>query len=556
MSAVDHTAPAHRWRGFALALPIALLTLVPLLAVVVMALTPQAEIWQHLWQYVLPRVLANTALLMVLVSIVVLVIGVPLAWLTAMCDFPGRKFFAWALVLPLAIPAYVLAFVQMGLFEYAGPVQSFLRSTLGSSQWFPDIRGSLWGLVLVLVLAFYPYVYLMARSAFLTQGHRSLEAAQALGHTPTSAFFKVALPMARPWIGAGLALVLMEVLADFGAIAVFNFDTFTTALYKSWFDLHNMGAAAQLASLLVLVVLLLVAAEQRTRNARRFGVANPQYRRIALQGKHRWLALGACALVFAAAFVVPMVQIVAWAWSVWEEQLNSDYWGYAWNTLYLALITGAIATTLALLLSWIARRHTDGATRWTVRLATLGYAMPGVVLAVGVFVPIAWLDEKLMALMEPFGIETLGIIKGSLAAMLLALSARFLAVAFNATDSAMQRITRSQEDACASLGLGPWQTLRRLHLPLLRTGLLSAFLMVVVDVMKEMPITLMTRQFGWDTLAVRVFQLTSESMWAEAALPALAIVLVGLLPVVLLVLQTEKSPAQRASVRAESAESA
>lgn len=542
MSAVDHTAPAYRWRGFAFALPIALLTIVPLLAVVGMALTPQPEIWQHLWNHVLPRVLANTLLLMLIVSIVVLAVGVPLAWLTAMCDFPGRKFFAWALVLPLAIPAYVLAFVQMGLFEYAGPVQSFLRDIFGSSRWFPDIRGSLWGLVMVLVMAFYPYVYLMARSAFLTQGHRSMEAAQALGYSPLAAFFKVGLPLARPWIGAGLALVLMEVLADFGAIAVFNFDTFTTALYKSWFDLHNIGAAAQLAAMLVLVVTLLLAAEQRSRSAQRFHVSNPQQYRVVLKGGSRWVAFALCMLVFSASFAVPMVQMVAWSLSVWQDDLNSDYWGYAWNTLSLALMTAAIATVLALMLSWIRRRYTDGLTSWTVRLAVLGYAMPGVVLAVGVFVPIAWLDAWLMALLEPWGVQSLGIIKGSLAGMLLALAARFLAVAYNATDAAMQRITRSQEEACASLGLGPWQTLRRLHLPLLRTGLLSAFLMVVVDVMKEMPITLMMRQFGWDTLAVRVFQLTSESMWDQAALPALAIVLVGLLPVILLVLQTEKTP--------------
>lgn len=542
MSAVDHTAPALRWRGFAFALPIALLTIVPLLAVVWMAITPQPEIWEHLWNYVLPRVLANTVLLMALVSVAVLIVGVPLAWLTAMCDFPGRKFFSWALVLPLAIPAYVLAFVQMGLFEYAGPVQSFLRDVFGSSRWLPDIRGSLWGLVMVLVMAFYPYVYLMARSAFLTQGHRSMEAAQALGYSPLRAFFKVALPLSRPWVAAGLALVLMEVLADFGAIAVFNFDTFTTALYKSWFALYNIGAAAQLAAILVLVVLLLVAAEQRSHSAQRFHVSNPQQQRMVLKGGRRWIASAVCLLVFAGAFAVPVVQMVVWSLQIWEENLNSDYWGYVWNTLSLALVTAAVATVLALLLSWIRRCHSDGLTHWTVRLAVLGYAMPGVVLAVGVFVPIAWLDEKLMALAAPFGIETLGILKGSLAGMLMALAARFLAVAYNATDAAMQRITRSQEEACASLGLGPWQTLRRLHLPLLRTGLLSAFLMVVVDVMKEMPITLMMRQFGWDTLAVRVFQLTSESMWQEAALPALAIVLVGLLPVILLVLQTEKKP--------------
>ena len=548
MSALTPAAPASRrrglfpsGRGFVLALPIALLTLVPLAAVLGLALAPQAEIWRHLWQYVLPRVLANTAVLMLLVGVAVLAVGVPLAWLTAMCEFPGRRFFAWALVLPLAIPAYVLAFVQMGLFEYAGPVQAALRDAFGSSRWFPDIRGSLWGLVLVLALAFYPYVYLLARSAFLTQGRRCIEAAQALGLSPLAAFFQVALPLARPWIGAGLALVLMEVLADFGAIAVFNYDTFTTALYKSWFDLHNIAAAAQLASLLVLAVLLLVAAEQRSRRAQRFHASAARQQRIALQGPARWLAGGFCLMVFAAAFAVPMLQIVLWALSVWRTDLNADYWGYAWNTLFLGLVTAAVCTLLALLLAWVRRRHTDALTRWTVRLAVLGYALPGVVLAVGVFVPIAWLDARLMAWLAPFGIETLGILKGSLAAMLLALAARFLAVAFHATDSAMQRITRSQEDACASLGLGPWQTLRRLHLPLLRTGLLSAFLLVMVDVMKEMPITLMTRQFGWDTLAVRVFQLTSESLWDQAALPALAIVLVGVIPVVLLMRQTERS---------------
>lgn len=541
MSFVDRTAPASGWRGFALAAPIALLTLIPLLAVVGLALSPQADIWQHLWQYVLPRVLGNTALLLLLVALSVLAVGVPLAWLTAMCDFPGRRFFAWALVLPLAIPAYVLAFVQMGLFEYAGPVQSALRELFGSSRWFPDIRASLWGLVLVLTMAFYPYVYLLARSAFLTQGRRCMEAAQALGLSPLAAFVQVALPLARPWIGAGLALALMEVLADFGAIAVFNFDTFTTALYKSWFDLHNMAAAAQLASLLVLLVLLLVAAEQRARSARRFHASPSRHQRLALRGAARWLASAACLLVFAAAFAVPMLQIVVWALSVWRTDLNADYWGYAWNTLYLGIATAAITTVLALLLAWVRRRHDDPLTRWTVRLAVLGYALPGVVLAVGVFVPIAWLDARLMAWLAPFGIDSLGILKGSLAAMLLALAARFLAVAFHATDSAMQRITRSQEDACASLGLSPWQTLRRLHLPLLRTGLLSGFLMVMVDVMKEMPITLMTRQFGWDTLAVRVFQFTSESLWDQAALPALAIVLVGVIPVVLLMRQTEKT---------------
>lgn len=525
--------------GVWLTLPVALLTLIPLGVVLALALTPQVEVWQHLWQYVLPRVLGNTAVLMGLVGVGVLVVGVPLAWLTALYDFPGRRLFSWALVLPLAFPAYVLAFVLMGLFEFAGPVQSSLRAVFGTSRWVPEIRGSLWGLTLALVLSFYPYVYLLARNAFMTQGRRALEAALALGHGPLHAFWRVALPMARPWIAAGVALALMEVLADFGAVVVFNYDTFTTALYKAWFDLHNLGAATQLAALLIMVVLVLIAAEQRSRSAQRYHAASGQSGRRVLHGRARWAATAFCGLVLALAFVIPIVQLTVWSLEVWRETLDARWWGFAWNTVKLGATTAAVATALSLWLAWVRRHHADVATSWTVRLAVVGYAFPGVVLAVGMFVPIAWLDNLLIAVLRPFGFEGVQILKGSLATMLLALAARFMAVAFHATDSAMQRITRNQEDACASLGLNTWETLSRLHLPLLRGGLLTAFLMVMVDVMKEMPITLMTRSFGWDTLAVRVFQLTSESMWEHAALPALAIVLVGLLPVALLVSQTE-----------------
>lgn len=531
---------ARRWPGWALALPVALLTLIPVLTVLGVALSPQPEVWDHLIQYVLPGVTANTALLMLLVSVGVLCVGVPLAWLTALCAFPGQRFFSWALMLPLAFPAYVLAFVQMGLFEFAGPVQSQLRVWFGSSAWFPEIRGSLWGTVMVLTMAFYPYVYLLARNAFMTQGRRALEAARTLGHSAPRAFWRVSVPMARPWIAGGLALALMETLADFGAVAVFNYDTFTTALYKAWFDLHNLDAAAQLAALLVLVVLVLAAAEQRSQQGRSYQVASRHTPPVALHGWHRWAAFAVCALVFTASFAIPIAQLVMWSLSTWREELEPRYWDFTLNTVRLALGTAAIATLLSLALAWVRRHHPDRATGWTVRLAIIGYAVPGAVLAVGVFIPIAWLDNLLIAWLQPLGFEGFQLLKGSVATMLLALSARFLAVAYHATDSAMQRITRSQEESARTLGLGTWAMLRRLYLPLLRGGLLTAFLMVMVDVMKEMPITLMTRSFGWDTLAVRIFQLTSESMWANAAVPALAIVAVGLLPVVLIVRQTDR----------------
>ena len=533
--------PGAAWRppGWLLALPIALLTLVPVVAVVASALSPQPEVWSHLARHVLPRVLANTAVLMALVGMGVLAVAVPLAWLTALCEFPGRRFFAWALMLPLAFPAYVLAFVQMGLFEFAGPVQSQLRAWFGTSAWFPEIRGSLWGTVLVLTMAFYPYVYLLARNAFATQGRRALEAARMLGDSAPRAFWRVSVPMARPWIAGGLALAWMETLADFGAVAVFNYDTFTTALYKAWFALHNLQAATQLAALLVLLVLALLAAEQRWRRGGSYQVASGHSPPVLLRGWHRWAAFGACAGVFTAAFAVPMAQLLVWALTTWREELEPRYWDFAANTVLLALGTAAIATALSLALAGLRRRHPDAATAWVARLAVIGYAVPGAVLAVGVFIPIAWLDNLLVAWLRPLGFEGLQILKGSVATMLLALAARFLAVAYHATDSAMQRITRSQEESARLLGLGAWALLRRLYLPLLRGGLLTAFLMVMVDVMKEMPITLMTRSFGWDTLAVRIFQLTAESMWQNAAVPALAIVAVGLLPVVLIVRQTQ-----------------
>jgi iron(III) transport system permease protein len=531
---------ARQWRGALLALPVAMLTLIPLAAIVGHLFMPQPEIWSHLLAHVLGRVTLNTLALMLMVGAGVLVVGVPLAWVTAMCAFPGRRFFAWALMLPLAFPAYVLAFVQMGIFEFAGPVQTALRGLLGDSRWFPDIRGSTWGVVLVLVSAYYPYVYLLARNAFLTQGRRAIEAAQTLGCSRRQTFFRVAVPMARPWIAGGLALVMMETVADFGAVAVFNYDTFTTAIYQSWFDLHNLAAAAQLASLLVVFVLLLAASEQRARRGRQYQVAAGVTPPIALRGRARWMASLACTLVLCIAVLVPVVQLSAWVAGAWREDLDMAFWGYAWNTLVLGLATALLTTVLAVALSWIVRRHSDPRTAWVARLAVLGYAVPGAVLAIGVFIPLAWLDDALIAAARGVGFEGHQLLKGTLATMLLALSARFLAVAFQATDSAMQRITRNQEDAARSLGLGPWGTLRRVFLPLLRPGLLAGFLMVLVDVMKEMPITLMTRHYGWDTLAVRIFQLTSESLWERAALPALAIVLVGLLPVLVLIRQTDR----------------
>lgn len=527
-------AARGRWSGVLKVLPIALLTLVPLAVVLASFLQPQPEVWSHLAEYVLPQVLINTAFLVAGVSAGVLLLGVPLAWLTAVCEFPGRRFFSWSLMLPLAMPAYVLAFVQVGLLDFTGPVQTWLRDTFGSSGWVPQIR-STGGVILVMSLAFYPYVYLLARNAFLTQGVRALEAAQTLGYSRREAFWRVALPMARPWIIGGLMLTLMETLADFGTVAVFNYDTFTTAIYKAWFSLFNLPAASQLASLLVVFVLVLAWVEQRSRGGRHYAARLSSPLRIPLRGAAGWGATLACAAVLAAAFVIPLIQLLVWAEAVWAEDFDARFPAFVGRSMLLAGLTAALVTLLGLLLSANLRRHPNPATHWLTRLAVLGYAIPGTVLAVGVFIPVAWLDDLLLPWAQALGLETHQLLKGSLAVMLLALAARFLAVSFQPIDAAMQRITRNQEDAARSLGLTPRALLWRLQLPLLRGGLFTAALLIFVEVMKEMPITLMTRPFGWDTLAVRVFEMTSEGMWERAALPGLAIIAAGLLPVILLV---------------------
>ncbi|QDQ28032.1 iron ABC transporter permease [Chitinimonas arctica] len=548
-TAIPPSAPlpplSDRWRPkldeSLLAWLIAAITLLPLAVVAASLLQPQREIWAHLGEFVLPRLLSNTAWLVAGVGGGTLLLGVSLAWLTAVYDFPGRRHFAWALALPLAMPAYVLAFVQIGLYDYTGPLQGWLRASFGDSHGFPPIR-SRGGVILTLTLALYPYVYLLARNAFQTQGKRALEAAAALGLSRRQGFWRVALPMARPWLVGGVTLALMECLADFGTVATFNYDTFTTAIYKAWFALFNLPAASQLASLLVLLVLVLVLLEQKVRGDRRYtggrsGAARPD----RLSPWRGWLAAGYCLAVLALAFLIPLAQLLIWAKSVAAEQLDLRYFGFVGRSLLLSGGAALLVVGLALILAYVVRRRRDWPSRLAARLATLGYAVPGTVLAVGVFVPISWLENALIDSIKILGLgQPTQILQGTLLVMLLAYAARFLAVAFEPTQAAMQRITASQEEAAASMGLGRRALMRRIHLPMLRGGLLTAALMVFVDVMKEMPITLMTRPFGWDTLSVRVFEMTSEGQWEMAALPSVAIVLAGLLPVILLARDTEK----------------
>jgi iron(III) transport system permease protein len=521
-----------------LSLVLAAVVALPVLVIVASWLHPQTEIWRHLADTVLSRLMLNTLLLVAGVGTGVLVLGVGLAWLTAMCDFPGRRFFDWALMLPLAMPAYVLAFIALGLFDFTGPLQTLLRERFGAGgYWFPDMR-SAGGVIAVMVLVFYPYVYMLARSAFLTQGRATLEAARVLGMGPWRAFFHGVLPMARPAIAAGTALALMETLADFGAVSVFNYDTFTTAIYKAWFGLFSLQAASQLASLLLLFVALALISERRLRGRARFHVAPhaPRARADALRGVRAWLACVAAGAVFFFAFLLPVLQLLQWAWQTLPEGIDRRYLEILGHTLTLGALAAAITVSCALALAYIRRHQSDGLTRAAVGMATLGYALPGAVLAVGIMLVFTSLDNAFASFMRWFDEGWSGrILGGTVAALLFAYMVRFLAVAYGPIESGLARIHPALGEAARNLGAGSLETVRRIHLPLLRPGLMAAALLVLVDVMKEMPATLMLRPFGWDTLAVRIFELTSEGYWERAALPALTLVLVGLLPIVLLI---------------------
>lgn len=526
---------------------LACISLVPVLVVLASLVSPVTDttegIWAHLAATVLGDLAVNTAVLLAGVGLGTFVLGTGLGWLTGCCDFPGRKFFSVALLLPMAMPTYVFAFVCLGLLDFSGPVQTYLRVEHGMTP--VDVRTPL-GVCAVLMLALYPYVYLLARSGFRTQGQRALETARTLGLTPWRAFYRVALPLCRPWIAAGLMLVFMETLADFGAVSIFNYDTFTTAIYKAWYGLFSVQAAAQLSSILVVLALAVLAGEQLMRSKLRYAGKGGQAQPLKLSKAPAAWAVVVCAVVFALGFVLPCVQLLVWSWEVCAEEFGPRYLELTYSTLLLGVGAAVLTLAAALLLAYAKRRDASPRMAWLTRTATLGYALPGTVLAVGVVLPTSWFDNAAAYVLGGLGWEVGTLLQGTVAVMLLAYMVRFMAVGFGAVDSAMQRITPSMDEASQLMDVTGLRMLKRVHLPLLRSGMFTGMVLVLVDVMKEMPLTLMTRPFGWDTLAVKIYELTSEGEWERAALPALLLVVAGVLPVLLLTRQADRGPKETA----------
>jgi iron(III) transport system permease protein len=523
----------------------ALGVIIPILLIFSSFLQSEPKIWQHIVDTLLVDLLKNTLMLCIGVLAGTFVLGVGAAWLTAVCDFPGRKFFNWALILPLAVPTYVLAFVFIGLLDFSGPVQTLLRTNVDSSlKWFPNIRSS-GGVIIVMSLALYPYVYLLSRNAFKTQGKRVLEVSQALGHSRAKAFFKAALPMARPWIASGLMLVLMETLADFGAVSIFNYDTFTTGIYKAWFGFFSLSAAGQLSSVLLIFVFVVIIVEQQMRTKIQFnqvGKMTTEASRIRLIGWKKWIAFGSLSAILLIAFFIPCLQLLIWFVRSISVELDSRYIGLLFRSIFFSSIAAAVIIGLGLFMAYIQRQYSDFTTNWTIRLSTMGYALPGTVLAVGVVIMASFADRQIIwILKETSGIQLNSILNGTIVTVIFAYTVRFLTVGFNSINSSILRVTKSLDEASTILGITGLNLLRKIHIPILKNGLFTAAMLVFVDVMKEMPITLMTRPFGWDTLAVKIFELTSEGEWQRAALPSITLIFAGLIPLILLNRKSEQA---------------
>lgn len=520
---------------------IALLIATPVLFVLSSVFTDAQEIWTHLASTVLPNYIMNSLLLMLGVGSGVLAIGVGTAWLVTMCRFPGSCQFEWALLLPLAAPAYLLAYTYTDILDFYGPVQSALRGLFGWSSardyWFPDIR-SLGGAIAMLVLVLYPYVYLLARVAFLEQSACTLEASRSLGCDPWRSFFTVALPLARPSIMAGLALALMETLNDFGTVQYFGVNTFTTGIYRTWLGLGERVAAAQLAAFLMLFILSLIVLERWSRQQARYYLAGSRYQQLPkyeLSFVRAALAWLTCCLPVALGFLVPALFLLQMTLNHVEETLDGSFWELANHSLILAIATAAVAVLVSLVMAYGQRLRSSFGMNLAVRIASMGYAIPGSVIAVGVLIPFGRFDNALDSMMRStLGISTGLLLSGTIAALVFAYLVRFLAVAFGAVESSLNKIKPSLDDASRSLGYTATGTLVKVHAPLMWGGMLTAAMLVFVDVMKELPATLVIRPFNFDTLAVRVYQYASDERLVEASAPALAIVLVGIIPVIFL----------------------
>ncbi|KAA0445848.1 MAG: iron ABC transporter permease [Candidatus Thioglobus sp.] len=502
---------------------LALLIALPIFVVAFSWLLPEHELWAHFSENLLHNLIHSTVILLLGVGVGVTLLGTILAYLVVMVEFPGRKWLEWALFLPFAIPAYVLAFVYLGVFDYSGYAQVWMRETLGFSGF--DIRSGSWAIILTFILVFYPYVYMMARASFKRQKINMIEASKLLGASPLKTFFQISFPLARPAVAAGLLVTLMEVLADFGVVGLFNYDTFTTAIYSAWGDYRSIEVAAQLASLLVLVAFFLIYFEKKARGQAKYYSTNVcNVKPYQASGIIAWLITLFVFGVFMLSFAMPMLQLLIWGWESIAQELSAKYFDLFLSTAILTFSAVAITIVIAIILALPRCKQDSFWLKNVIQLATLGYALPGSVMAVGLLYGI----NQISVINIYFGGTSLNhLIFGSIALLLLAYVSRFIAIAYNSIEASAQQIKPVLTQSARLLGASQTRLISSIYLPILTPGILAGGLLVAVDVMKELPATYLLRPFGWDTLAIQVYELSAEGLFERAAIPALIMVLFG-----------------------------
>jgi len=526
------------WRLGALA--VAGVVALPLLGVASSLLSSQGELWRHIAETQLSDIVGNTLVLLVGVGLGTTVVGTGTAWLVTMCRFPGSRTMQWALLLPLVLPTYIIGYAYADLLAFAGPLQAALRAATGwehGDYWFPDL-GSASGVALLFTLVLYPYVYLAARAAFLRQSQALLEASRILGHGPWRTFLRVALPLARPAIAAGVTLALLEALADFGTVQYYGVQTFTTAIYRTWYGLGNREGAAQISLILIVIAALLILIERQSRGRARFHVASNLRHHaepVTLAPLAATAAVLACALPVLLGFLLPTLHLAQLALTSGVALGDRRFLGDATNSLMLAATAAAIIVALALFLSYAARLVRRRSFNRVIEFASLGYAIPGAVIAVGVLLPLASADHGINRLTQNlFGLSSGLLLSGTAFALLVAYVVRFLAVGMANIAPGLAAIDPAMDSSARVLGARPRQVLRYIHLPMLRGPALTAGVIAFVEVLKELPATLLIRPFNFDTLAVGVYRFASDERLAQAAVGAIVIVAVSLVPVILL----------------------
>ena len=534
------TSPAETWLMLGASL-IALLVTLPILTIVLLSFTSGENIWPHLLGTVLPGYVWRTLGLLAGVGFLTFIIGTATAWLVSMHDFPLRRILQWACLMPLAMPTYIVSYTYVDFLNYAGPLQTWLRGAMGWSRpddyMFPEIR-SLSGAVLVLALVLYPYVFMTAQASFLRQPMSQMDVARTLGKTPWGAFLSVALPQARPAIVVGVSLALMECLNDIAAVGFFGVNTLTLGIYTTWLGEGNLGGAAQLAVALLIFVFALLWVERhaRKRQSTMPGSRHPMApRRTALTGWRGILAMLACILPVFLGFILPALILLKFAARHFEDILSASYFDAMWHSFTLSLTASLVVVVLGLILAYAYRSQSGRKISNLLRLASVGYAIPGTVLGIGVLIPLAYFDNSVDAFMRSsFGMSTGLLLSGTITAIIFAYAIRFLAISFGSLESGLEKVTPNLTFAARTLGRTPLRTVLEIHLPILRPALVTASLLVFVDCMKELPATLILRPFDFETLATLVYLLASLGQLEESAAPALTIVAAGLIPIILL----------------------